>query len=235
MKILIPPSEGKTKLKSTGPIFGETEFKFEREVGQIIRLLELIDNEDLKSIYGTSQEKSELFHRQNEDVFKSRCAPAIERYTGVVYDHIEWKSLTENAKDFMDKHVGIFSGLFGIVSPKTLIPNYKLKMNVQALQHFWRPILTNILKEEDLVIDLLPQVHRKSYDKKGVNVVEVEFLIFNKNSQKTSSAGHYGKAVKGEFIRYMALNNVTKLADFDGFSYEGFQWDGKCFIKEVSE
>ena len=107
------------------------------------------------------------------------------------------ETLTEDAKDFMDKHVGIFSGLFGIVSPKTLIPNYKLKMNVQALQHFWRPILTNILKEEDLVIDLLPQVHRKSYDKKGVNVVEVEFLIFNKNSQKTSSAGHYGKAVKG--------------------------------------
>ena len=236
MKILIPPSEGKANIKKPMDIkFGETDFKYMDEVRKVIRLLSLIGNTEIRSIYGTSQEKAELFHRQNQDAFNSRVCHAIDRYTGVVYDHIEWETLTEDAKDFMDKHVGIFSGLFGIVSPKTLIPNYKLKMNVQALQHFWRPILTNILKEEDLVIDLLPQVHRKSYDKKGVNVVEVEFLIFNKNSQKTSSAGHYGKAVKGEFIRYMALNNVTKLEDFEGFSYEGFQWDGKCFIKEVDE
>ena len=40
------------------------------------------------------------------------------------------------------------------------------------------------------------------------------------------------KAVKGEFIRYMAENNVTTIDDFSGFEYEGFKWDGTCFIKE---
>ena len=93
-------------------------------MGQIVRLLELIDNEDLKSIYGTSQEKAELFHRQNEDIFKSHCAPAIERYTGVVYEHLDWVSLSKNAKKYMEKHVLIFSGLFGMVKPNTLIPDY---------------------------------------------------------------------------------------------------------------
>lgn len=236
MKILIPPSEGKANIKKPMDLkFGKTDFKYMDEVSKVIRLLSLIGNTEIRSIYGTSQEKAELFHRQNQDAMNSRVCHAIDRYTGVVYDHIEWNTLPDFAQDFMDEHVGIFSGLFGIVSPKTLIPNYKLKMNVQALQHFWRPILSNILKEEDLVIDLLPQVHRKSYDKKGVNVVEVEFLILNTNTQKTSSAGHYGKAVKGEFIRYMALNNVVKLDDFGGFSYEGFKWNGKSFIKEVNE
>ena len=143
MKIKIPPSEGKTKLKSTGPIFSETNFRFEREVGQIVRLLELIDNEDLKSIYGTSQEKSELFHRQNEDIFKSKCAPAIERYTGVVYEHLKWETLKDTAKEYMEKHVLIFSGLFGMTTPLTMIPNYKLKMNVLSLQYHWNHTLTN--------------------------------------------------------------------------------------------
>ena len=93
MLILIPPSEGKTKIKSTGIKFNKTNFIFKNEVKIIVDLLENLSElgEDISSIYGTSAEKSELFHRQNQDVFNSRCAKAIERYTGVVYEHIEWE------------------------------------------------------------------------------------------------------------------------------------------------
>ena len=176
-----------------------------------------------------------MFHRQNQDALNSRVCHAINRYTGVVYDHINWKTLPEHAQDFMDEHVRIFSGLFGIVSPKTLIPNYKLKMNVQSIQYFWRHKLTAILKKEKLVIDLLPQVHRKSYIKKDVNVVEVEFLILDKKLGKKITAGHYGKSVKGEFIRYIAMNKINSVDGFGGFSYEGFEWDGQSFVKEINE
>ena len=152
MKILIPPSEGKAKVKPTKTIFSETKFMFEREVSQVVRLLELIDDEDLRSVYGTSAEKALMFHRQNQDVFNSPCAPAIMRYTGVVYEHISWTTLSEKAKDFMDKYIYIFSGLFGLLSPTTPIPDYKLKMNVLSLQHHWNPILTNTLNDEDVII-----------------------------------------------------------------------------------
>ena len=89
MKILIPPSEGKAKTKATKTIFSTTNFKFERYVTQVVRLLELIDDEDLRSVYGTSSEKALGFHRQNQDIFNSPCATAIERYTGVVYEHMD--------------------------------------------------------------------------------------------------------------------------------------------------
>lgn len=231
MKILIPPSEGKANIKKPFDIkFGDTDFPYMDDVRRVIRLLGLIGDNELKSIYGTSKEKAILFHRQNQDAFNSRCAHAISRYTGVVYDHIDWSTLPEFAQDYMDNHVGIFSGLFGIVTPKSLIPNYKLKMNVHSLQHFWRPVLTRVLSEEDLIIDLLPQVHRKSYDCKD-KVVEVEFLIMNEG--KKSTAGHFGKAVKGEFIRYMAMNNITSVDEFSGFEYEGFIWDGTAFVKNL--
>ena len=50
MYILIPPSEGKTKIKSTGIIFEKTNFKYIKEVKQVIRLLGLLNDEDLKPI-----------------------------------------------------------------------------------------------------------------------------------------------------------------------------------------
>jgi hypothetical protein len=231
MKYLIPPSEGKAKIKPQEIVFSDTNFKFDRHVNQVVRLLGLIDDEDLRSVYGTSPEKAMIFHRQNQDIFKSRCALAIERYTGVVYEHIDWHTLDKKAQSFLDEHTLIFSGLFGMVTPKTLIPDYKLKMNVLSLQHHWNPVLTEALAEEDKIIDLLPQVHRKAY-KASDNVTTVDFLVINKG--KKTAAGHFGKAVKGEFIRYIAQKEITSTDDFGGFEYEGFSWDGQAFVKEDS-
>ena len=94
----------KAKIKSSDTLFKDTNFKYEREVNQVVRHLSILENEDLRSIYGTSQEKSETFHRQNQDIFNSHCAMAIERYTGVVYEYIDWNSLNDKAKKYIHKN-----------------------------------------------------------------------------------------------------------------------------------
>ncbi len=218
MKYLIPPSEGKSKIQSNTTKFKDTDFIYKNHIEQIVTLLELIDEEDLTSIYGTSEEKSLAFHRQNQDIFNSHCAHAIERYTGIVYKNLDWNSFSESEKVFMDKHFYIFSGLFGMVTPLTLIPEYKLKMNVLSLDHHWKEIL-----------DLLPQVHRKAY-KAGDNVKKIDFFVIKKG--KKSSAGHFGKAVKGQLVNFIVKNKITSIDNFDGFEYDGFKWDGEIFIKE---
>ena len=148
MKILIPASEGKAKVLSSSELkFEDTNFIYEKEVQQVVNLLELIDEEDLRSIYGTTDEKSILFHRLNQAVFKSKCVPAIERYTGVVYSNIGWKEMSKKAKSYMQNHILIFSGLFGMLQPLTTIPNYKLKMNVLSIQHHCRTVLKESLNE----------------------------------------------------------------------------------------
>ena len=229
MKYLIPPSEGKAKITPQEIKFRDTDFIFKDKVQDIVALLELLEEEDLQSIYGTSSEKSLYFHRQNEDVFNSRCAYAIERYSGVVYKNLEWNSLNSSSKEFFNNNFFIFSGLFGLVSPMTLIPNYKLKMSVLSLQNFWKETITNHLLSEDVIFDLLPQAHRKAY-KPGANVINIDFMIIKKG--KKTAAGHFGKSVKGKFIRYVCENQITNIDDFSGFSYDGFQWDGNYFIKE---
>ena len=229
MKYLIPPSEGKSKIKNSDIKFKDTNFVFHKEVNQVVRLLDLIDEEDLTSIYGTSEEKSLAFHRQNQDIFNSYCAPAINRYTGVVYQNLNWESFNSSEQNFMDKNFYIFSGLFGLLTPLTPIPDYKLKMNVLSLDYHWRETISNTLKNEDLVIDLLPQVHRKAY-LEADNMKRIDFFVIKKG--KKSSAGHFGKAVKGQLINYIVKNKITSTDHFNSFHYDGFQWDGEVFIKE---
>ena len=92
-----------------------------------------------------------------------------------VYEYIDWKTLNKSSREYMENHIRIFSGLFGLLTPNTLIPNYKLKMNVLSLQYHWSPVITKELENEDVVFDLLPQVHRKAY-KPSKNVIKVDLL-----------------------------------------------------------
>ena len=124
----------------------------------------------------------------------------------------------------------IFSGLFGMTTPLTLIPDYKLKMNVLSLQHHWSPIITEALSKEDVIFDLLPQVYRKAYTP-GSNVIPVEFKV--EKAGKKTAAGHFGKAVKGRFIKYLAYYQITDIKDFCGFEYDGFHWSDDHFIKII--
>ena len=59
-----------------------------------------------------------------------------------------WETLNKSSQDFLQDYVYIFSGLFGMLTPMTPIPDYKLKMNVLSLQHHWNPILSEALQEE---------------------------------------------------------------------------------------
>ena len=230
MLILIPPSERKSKVESTETVFQNTNFKFSNEVSEIIRVLKDREEKELQSIYSTSIEKSEQLHLQNLNIFQGKCAPAIERYTGVVYSHIDWNNLNLKSQEYIEEHLRIFSGLFGIVTPKTLIPEYKLKMNVLSLDKFWKPILTKELKAHDLIIDLLPQVHRKAYQP-AENVTTIDFFQIKKG--KKVSAGHLGKSVKGEFVKFLATNQINKINDIKSFSFDGFNWNEGNFIKEI--
>ena len=110
---------------------------------------DLLTNEEIEKVYGTSLEKSKELQKKNLEVFSSECSMAIERYTGVVYNQIDWKSFSEESKIYFNSNIRIFSGLFGMVKPNTLIPDYKLKMNVLGLTKFWSPFLTKEIYKED--------------------------------------------------------------------------------------
>ena len=227
-KFLIPPSEGKSPENSTDILFKNTFFIYKKQVNQILRTLKSVKLADIKKIYDTSPEKAKLIHKQNLNIKKESCSYAIERYTGTVFTHIDWQAFSHSEKEFFNHHFLVFSGLFGMVSPMTLIPNYKLKMNVLSLHKLWNPILTKTLNKEDVIFDLLPQIHKKAYTQND-NCTNIDFII-HKNGNKIH-AGHRGKVVKGKFIRFICKNQLTKFEDFTRFEIDGFKWDGKVFLK----
>tara|TARA_B100000902_G_C27279987_1_gene901155 strand:+ start:268 stop:957 length:690 start_codon:yes stop_codon:yes gene_type:complete len=229
MKILIPPSEGKSKENTKSLLFGESKHEYSSEIKEIVNILSTSKNEDLSKIYGTSIEKSEALHKENLELFNQKCSFAYERYTGVVYNNFDFKTLDEESKEFAINNILITSGFLGLVKLNDLIPNYKLKMNVLKLTNFWKPIFSKKLENESLLIDLLPEIHSKSYE--SLNTVKIDFK-FQKNN-KFISAGHNGKAIKGKFLRYIVKNKLEKIENILEFNQDGFKWGGDFFLKKV--
>ncbi|MEP7059188.1 MAG: peroxide stress protein YaaA, partial [Actinomycetota bacterium] len=78
--------------------------------------------------------------------------PAIERYTGVLYDALDHKSLSATHRKRLDASVLIFSGLWGALAPSDPIPDYKLKMGAALprlgkLSGWWRDDLSATVAE----------------------------------------------------------------------------------------
>lgn len=217
--ILIPPSEGKT-MNGEGPPFENSD----KNIRKMFNTVKKFDG-DRGKLFGLKGIALEKANAANKNLYKIPTMPAMDRYRGVVYSAIEYKTLNDTEQARFNDRVRIISAMMGYVSPEMDIPDYKMKIDNLGAADFWKPIISKNLKDK-FVVDLLPQSHKKavSYD----SGIEIEFY-YDKGG-KLVPAGHHGKIIKGKFIRWMITENITYVDDIKNFNMDGFKWQGEFFV-----
>lgn len=216
--ILIPPSEGKQSSGNSTPL---------KKLNSITeKLLHEISNADPVKLYGLKDKALNEAIKINAEISVSKTLPAIERYSGVVYKAIEYGTI-ENKLDF-DSKVRIVSALFGLVKPKDLVPNYKLKIDKLNSAKLWSESNSKKIKN-NFIFDLLPKAHKKAVSYS--NGISIEFVILK--NDKLIPAGHNGKYIKGKFVRWLIETSILSPFDLSKFKEDGFYWDGEKFVKKI--
>lgn len=198
----------------------------------------------LLGVKGIALEKAMV---SNASIDTSPTMPAIERYTGVMYDSIGYQSFGESAREVFDQTVVIMSGLFGMVSPKDLIPDYKLKMGAALLRRktcatVWKPIISKSLKDvvdDGVIWDLLPLEHSAAWDPATVPYsARFTFKFLEQTEQgKLKTITHLSKVLKGALISHLVNNPEeakspeTALKLIEGFSHP----EGYAFAPEMTK
>jgi len=134
--------------------------------------------------------------------------PALERYTGVLYEALDAPALTPQSRVFAGTHVLIHSALFGLVSASDLIPAYRLSHNSRlpglSLPKLWREPLRAVLADvPGLVLDL----RSDSYAKLGpvpVGAWRIH-VVSEATDGRCTALAHFNKKAKGLFVRELAL------------------------------
>jgi cytoplasmic iron level regulating protein YaaA (DUF328/UPF0246 family) len=152
---------------------------------------------------------------------------AIERYTGVAFDYLDYSSLDEKVQDYVDSHVILCSNLFGFLRADDLIPEYRLKQGAAAgdirvekfyHEHGAQLIEAYLAKEE--ILDLRAGFYDKFY-KPAKPYTSLKFI---KDGKVVS---HWAKAYRGIVLREIAKSGVESIDDFMKLPIEGLS------IKEI--
>lgn len=199
---LIPPSEGKTPWGNDKKEILTFHFKKPLEIAS------LATEKDLKCTGKRYAEATEL----NRQLWSTGYLSAIERYSGVMYDHIWYHTLSPSAQAFFDEHFLILSGMYGLLKPQDKIADYKLPVETKSIVDFWgtRIIETILSLKPSKLYLLLPNSYKKLLQLKQftpvlhqaeIEVIEPDFTTFE--GEKIT---HNTKILRGDRIRSICLD-----------------------------
>jgi cytoplasmic iron level regulating protein YaaA (DUF328/UPF0246 family) len=214
--VLLPPSETK-RAGGDGPPLSLDELSSpalgpQRAwlVGDLMALA--ADRPACRTALGLSAKQEGEIER-NAALLYSPTLPAINRYTGVLYDALDIGSLSRAALSRARTRLTIGSALFGLLRADDLVPAYRLSAtsklpNRPTLTARWKPILEPELARlaaGELIVDL----RSGSYAALGrvPGAVDVDVLAEHADGRRTV-VSHFNKAHKGRLARVLATTRA---------------------------
>ncbi|GAA4551559.1 peroxide stress protein YaaA [Pseudonocardia xishanensis] len=214
MLVLLPPSETKSAAGDGPPLdlaaLSHPELDGVRK-GLLDELVELAgDLPASRAALGVSERQDAEIAR-NAALWTSPTAPAITRYTGVLYDALDVRSLRGAAAARARERLAIGSALFGLVHAGDPIPAYRLSAGSSlpsggTLAARWRPALEPVLAGvDDLVVDLRSGSYAALARVPGAVTVNV---LAERPDGSRSVVSHHNKSHKGALARLLVQSRA---------------------------
>jgi len=213
--ILLPPSEGKSapakgkKLALSTLAFAPALSEPRSQVLEsLVKLAQGPQKKASETLGLTPGLAGEI--KVDSELFTAACAPALEVYSGVLYEALGWGSLPAAIRKRAESQLIVISALFGALCPSDLIPAYRLSMDVTlprvgGLSAFWKKHLSIALAGLDAapVIDMRSQTYATAWVPNPTNSAQVR--VFLEKNGKRSVVSHMAKLTRGQVARELLL------------------------------
>jgi len=246
LAILLAPSEGKQpggnpfapdmfdyRTSGTFNYFEDLNPDRRELIDTLQHILDESDEEDLAAMFGLEGPELDEALRVNAEIYDAPLMSALDRYSpGVMYAAMDFANLPTGAQRRLLENGIIFSGLFGLLRPDDLIPNYRLAMDAELPEvgkvvDYWRPRISPVLTDAlqgRFVWDLLPDLHHTAWDDEETYEarVEVEFI--------DASGEHPGaedlEVLRGQLVNFIVRETAEEVDELlewehpDGYEYD---------------
>lgn len=220
MLVLLPPSEGKAS-GTDGPPLDLDALSFpaltrtrSRLVRELQRLARGRQQRALQTALGLSDRQSDELAK-DKVLLSAPTLPALELYTGIVYDNLGYASLTGAARERADASLVVASALFGLLRPADRVPSYRLSggtvlPGLGGLAPVWRPVLEpELAAVDELVVDLRSGDYQKLARVPGA----VEVRVLRDVHGRRTTVSHDNKWTKGRLARVLCEQGARTAED----------------------
>lgn len=233
MRIIISPAK---QMRVDTDTFACREIPvFPEKTKILMKYISGLSYEEQKTLWACNDriagENAERF--RNMDLRKG-LTPAILAYDGIQYTYMAPAVFEDGQFDYVQEHLRILSGFYGVVKPLDGVVPYRLEMQAKAklpgfrnLYEFWgEDLYREVMDESRVLVNLASKEYSKcieKYLKPGDRYIT---CIFGEpEGDKIVQKGVYAKMARGEMVRFMAGMQAETPEQMKDFSWSGYRFE----------
>ena len=177
--------------------------------------------------------------RQNAERFaqmdlQSSLTPALLAYDGIQYTYMAPAVFEDGQFDYVQEHLRILSGFYGVLKPMDGVVPYRLEMQAKAvvdeyknLYDFWGDDLyREVMDESRTLVNLASKEYSKcieKYLKAGDRYITC--IFGEQDEDRIVQKGVYAKMARGEMVRLTAGIQAEEPEQLKEFNWSGYRFD----------
>ena len=209
---------------------------------------EPIDLQELMSISDDlaqlNAERNQQWSWSNDEPFTlDNAKPAGYLFDGDVYTGLDMYHMDKETAIYVNEHLGILSGLYGVLKPLDLIQPYRLEMGTKLknergdnLYEFWGEAVTDTINArmadtaDKTLINLASNEYFKVIKKKALDAEVITPRFEDEKNGTYKVISFYAKKARGLMVKYAADNKLTKAEQLKQFDLAGYY-----YVDELSD
>lgn len=203
---------------------------------ELCRKLQSMSYDELKKLWKCSDQIAEQNVRRLRDMdLHSRLTPAVLAYEGIQYQYMAPGVFTDQEFSYIQEHLRILSGFYGILRPFDGVTPYRLEMQAKLkmgackdLYAYWGDSLAKALcSETNCILNLASKEYSVCVSNYLPDSVRLITCVFGEETGgKVMEKGTMCKMARGEMVRYMAQRQIVDPEQIRSFDRLYYHFDG---------
>ena len=162
---------------------------------------------------------------------------AVLAFDGDVYGGLDARTLNEDELDWLQQHLCILSGLYGVLRPLDRMQPYRLEMGTRLktdkgtnLYRFWGSQIAEYLNsraradKSPVLVNLASEEYFKAVDLKALQPRVVNCVFEEKKGANYKIVSFFAKRARGLMVRYALQHRAATPEQLKGFDLEGYRF-----------
>lgn len=238
MRIIISPAK---KMRTDTDTLDYQQLPlFVKETEKLLAYLRKLSYDEIKALWNCNDRiGAQNYERiRNMDLYRN-LTPAILAFEGIQYQYMAPVVFQTPEFTYLEKHLRILSGFYGMLRPFDGVVPYRLEMqakpgraNFNSLYEFWSGRLAEqLFSESRCIVNLASKEYSKCIS--GYLNPHTRFItcVFGERTgSKIIEKGTLVKMARGEMVRFMAEKQITDPEELKTFNRLDY-----TFAKELSD